>query len=124
VKSLAKIFSADREIILVGNNSGKLEAYQLNKNKAINIPVKSTDACVVVHKKNGQSYRQEFYFGSNYLSQTSRMLQVDKDVTSIIFMIPMVTKGNKLYNRNKNVGSERISVIDVNTFYYIFFKLR
>jgi hypothetical protein len=61
-----------------------MEAYQLNKNKKINIPVKSTDFYAVVHKKNGQSYKQGFYFGSNYLSQTSRMLQVDKDVTSVI----------------------------------------
>ena len=69
-----------------------MEAYRLNKNKTINIPVKNTDAYAVVHKKSGQSYRQEFYFGSNYLSQTSRMLQVDKDVTSIIFYD---TNGNK-----------------------------
>ena len=93
VKSLAKIFSVDgTEIILVGNNSGKMEAYQLNKNQTINIAVKSTDAYAVIHKKNGQSYRQEFYFGSNYLSQTSRMLQVGKDVTSVIIYD---TNGNK-----------------------------
>ena len=61
VKSLAKIFSADGiEIILVGNNSGKMDAYQLNKNKTINIPVKSTDAYAVVHKKKGNHTGRNF----------------------------------------------------------------
>lgn len=85
VKSLAKIFSADgHEILLIGNNSGKMEAYQLNKNKNINITIKNTDAYAIIRKKNGQAYKQEFYYGSNYLSQTSRILAVGKDVTSVI----------------------------------------
>ena len=93
VKSLAKIFSADgTEMLLVGNNSGKMEAYQYSKNQNIHIAVKNTDAYAIIHKKNGQSYRQEFYYGSNYLSQTSRMLAVGKDVTSVIIYD---TQGNK-----------------------------
>ncbi len=85
-KGLAKIFFAGGiEIVLVGNNSGKMEAYQLRKKQAINLPVKNTDTYAVVYKKNGLSYRQEFYYGSNYLSQSSRTLQVDKDADSVIF---------------------------------------
>ena len=93
VKSLVKINAVDgTEMLLVGNNSGKMEAYQLSKNNNTTIAVKNLDAYAIIHKKNGQAYRQEFYYGSNYLSQTSRMLTVGKDVTRVIIYD---TKGNK-----------------------------
>ena len=69
-----------------------MEAYQLRKNDNITIAIKSLDSYAVIHKKNGQAYRQEFYYGNNYLSQTSRMLSVDKDVTSVIIYD---SKGNR-----------------------------
>ncbi|HKO79274.1 MAG TPA: VCBS repeat-containing protein [Chitinophagaceae bacterium] len=93
VKSLAKINAVDgTEMLLVGNNSGKMETYQVNKPNNITIAIKNQDAYAIIHKKNGQAYRQEFYYGSNYLSQTSRMLTVGKDVTSVIIYD---SKGNK-----------------------------
>ncbi|MEP6514368.1 MAG: hypothetical protein ABJA79_10890, partial [Parafilimonas sp.] len=57
--------------------------YQLNK-KTATIAIKNTDVYAIIKKQNGQSYRQEFYYGSNYLSQTSRKLRVSKDVLSVI----------------------------------------
>jgi enediyne biosynthesis protein E4 len=84
VKSLVQLFSPQgKATVLAGNNSGPMGAWQLRKNQKI-IPVKNADIYAIIKKKNGQQYRQEFYYGSNYLSQTSRMLQVGKDVISII----------------------------------------
>ena len=84
VKSLVQLFSPQGEAtVLAGNNSGPMGAWQLRKNQKI-VPVKNSDRYAIIKKKNGQSYRQEFYYGSNYLSQTSRILQVGKDVISII----------------------------------------
>ena len=92
VKGLANLFAADgHQIILVGNNSGGMEAYQLNK-KTKNIAIKNTDAYAIIHKKNGQAYKQEFYFGSNYLSQSSRILSIGTAVASVTIYD---TKGNK-----------------------------
>jgi hypothetical protein len=60
-----------------------METYQFTKSGNKNITVKNTDMYAIIYKKNGQSYRQEFYWGSNYLSQSSRMLQVGKEVSSV-----------------------------------------
>ena len=68
-----------------------MEAYQLHNNNE-NIAIKNTDAYAIIHKKNGQAYKQEFYFGSNYLSQSSRVLSIGKVVTSVTIYD---TKGNK-----------------------------
>jgi hypothetical protein len=85
VKSLAEILSADgTELILVGNNSGKMESYRLNKSIDRQIAIRNTDVYAIIHKENGQQYRQEFYFGSNYLSSSSRILKAGRDVTSVI----------------------------------------
>ena len=93
VKSLVKINTVDgNKMLLVGNNSGKMETYRLSKNNNTTIAVKNTDAFAIIHKKNGQSYRQEFYYGSNYLSQSSRSISVGKEVTSVIIYD---AKGNK-----------------------------
>ncbi len=84
VKSLAAIpGAAGSQLILTGNNSGQMQAYQALVPAAMTIPVKKADAYVIVRRKDGRSYRQEFYFGSNYLSQSSRNLRLGKDVSSI-----------------------------------------
>lgn len=93
VKSLARIsLASGTDMILVGNNDNKMQSYQLKKSLAVNISIKNTDVYAVIQKKNGQSYRQEFYYGSNYLSQTSRKLKVGKDVVRVIVLD---NQGNK-----------------------------
>jgi hypothetical protein len=83
VKSVALVPSpSGTSRILVGNNSDRMQSFQL-KTSYIQIPVKDNDVYAIVRKKNGQSYKQEFYYGSNYLSQTSRTLQLGKDVVSV-----------------------------------------
>ncbi|MEJ7685125.1 MAG: VCBS repeat-containing protein [Segetibacter sp.] len=93
VKSLVQIESVNRtDVILAGNNDDKLQAYQFNQKQSLNIPVKNTDAYAIIQKKNRQSYKQEFYYGSNYLSQTSRTFKVGRDVIRVIIFD---NKGNK-----------------------------
>jgi enediyne biosynthesis protein E4 len=84
VKSLARIEAANgTAIILAANNNSEMKAYQIETKSLINIPVKNTDVYAIIQKKNGQSYKQEFYYGSNYLSQTSRKLTAVKDVVHV-----------------------------------------
>jgi hypothetical protein len=86
VKSLAEIRRANGEnLILVGNNSGPLQAFQAAQNATVELPVEQNDAYAIVRKKDGTAYRQEFYYGSNYLSQSSRTLRIAPDVTSVTF---------------------------------------
>jgi hypothetical protein len=63
-----------------------MKAYQIKQKHMISIPVKSTDVYAMIQKRNGQSYKQEFYYGSNYLSQTSRKLKVGKDAIKVILV--------------------------------------
>ncbi|HEX8277869.1 MAG TPA: FG-GAP-like repeat-containing protein, partial [Segetibacter sp.] len=81
VKSLVRIKSVDgSDIILAGTNNDQIQAYRIRQKQNLPIPIKNTDSYAIVKKKNGQSYKQEFYYGSNYLSHTSRTLEVSKDV--------------------------------------------
>ncbi len=93
VKSLAQIeYASGSNVILIGNNDGKMQAYQFKQKQNISIQVKNTDVYAIVQKKNGQSYKQEFYYGNNYLSQTSRKLEVNTDATRVTIFD---NKGNK-----------------------------
>jgi hypothetical protein len=93
VKGLAEIYSSDGTyLILTGNNSGKMEAYKFRGNGSSIIPLQKDDAYAIINKKNGLRYKQEFYYGSNYLSHSSRTLRVGKDVVSVIIFD---SRGNK-----------------------------
>ena len=93
VKSLAEIYLSDGTcLILVGNNSGKMEAYKFERKEYTTIPLKNNDVYAIIGKKNGQRYRQEFYYGSNYLSQTSRTLKIENNVTGVTIFD---SRGNK-----------------------------
>jgi len=84
VKSFAEIGSLNgTHLIIVGNNSGTMQTYQYRPQEGSAIAVNNTDAYAIVQKSNGQKYRQEFYYGSNYLSQTSRRLLVGKDAVRV-----------------------------------------
>ncbi|HXL55822.1 MAG TPA: hypothetical protein VN958_06180, partial [Chitinophagaceae bacterium] len=78
-------------LILTGNNSGKMQAYKFKEKRTV-IPLQNNDVFAIINKKNGQHYKQEFYYGSNYLSHTSRTLKPGKDVISVTIFD---SKGNK-----------------------------
>lgn len=84
VKSLARLkYATGGDIILIGNNSSAMRVYQLNKNIGKAIILKDDDVYAIVKKNDGHSYRQEFYYGNNYLSQSSRTMYVGDDVISV-----------------------------------------
>lgn len=83
VKGLAEIMTNNNEsIILAANNNSKMQAYKLNNNAGIRIPIKGAETYAIIKNKNGNFYKQEFYYGSNYLSQSSRSLIVSRDIIS------------------------------------------
>ncbi|MEO6455338.1 MAG: VCBS repeat-containing protein [Ginsengibacter sp.] len=69
--------------ILVANNNGKLQSYQLIKKKSSAIIVNQNDAYAIIHKQDGTSFKQELYLGSTYLSASSRMLCYVGPVVSV-----------------------------------------
>jgi len=79
VKSIAELNGPNNAgLILVGNNSGMLQAFKTANRKRITL--RNADAFAILQTKNGSKYRQEFYYGNNYLSQSARTLYVGKDI--------------------------------------------
>lgn len=83
-KGMAQINLADNSsAVLVANNNDKLRGYTFSKNKGIAIRVNENDMYIIVHKKDGTSYKQELFFGSGYLSASSRVLNYADPVISV-----------------------------------------
>jgi hypothetical protein len=83
-KGMAQINLANNSSeILVANNNGKLQCYELMKSKSTAIPVDQNDMYAIVHEKDGSFFKQELYFGSTYLSSSLRTLCYTDPVTSV-----------------------------------------
>ncbi|CAM4125795.1 VCBS repeat-containing protein [Zobellia roscoffensis] len=82
---LALIHMGDgRQNILAANNDNQLKIFQqteLGNGKVINVGANALSA--VIKLKNGQKYKKEFYFGSGYLSQSSRSIGLNKNIREI-----------------------------------------
>lgn len=73
------------DLLLVGNNSHPMAVYEVTRNQK-RIPIQRTEVYALIKTKNGVTYRQEFYYGSTYLSQSSRQLTIpDGAVQAEIF---------------------------------------
>ncbi|HWJ89532.1 MAG TPA: hypothetical protein VNR87_00390, partial [Flavisolibacter sp.] len=91
-KALVTLIGGDEQpLIAAGQNRGPLEAYKVNHHFKI-IPVAPDDASAIIKLKNGKAGRKEFYYGASFLSQSSRFIQVNDQVSSIEITD---TKGNK-----------------------------
>lgn len=81
-RGIVKIVSGDNLNFLVANNNDALQSFSMvKKQKLININQNETYAIITL--KGGATYKEEFYFGSGYLSQSSRILQVPLNCESI-----------------------------------------
>jgi enediyne biosynthesis protein E4 len=70
------------DLVLIGNNSHEMEAYSFTRTQKI-IAVQKNDVSALVQRKNGIIYKQEFYYGSTYLSQSTRQLHIPHDAVLI-----------------------------------------
>jgi hypothetical protein len=83
-KAVAHLINAKGEsLFLISSNSDSLHVYRMDdpSQKVISINPDETYAVVTLH--NGAAYRQEFYYGSTYLSQSSRRLIISPGVRSV-----------------------------------------
>jgi hypothetical protein len=85
-KALVKLKSANNKCLLAaGQNRGPLKIFELKKN--INcVAVQPSDVEVIFKYKNGSSRKQELYYGSSFLSQSSRFLNIDDNILSAIII--------------------------------------
>ena len=87
-KGLAKIHTAKNEDLYISTqNQDSVIVYSKNsmvgKNDAKWINLKTDDYCANILYKNNKTRKVEFYYGSTYLSQSTRKILVDNDVVKI-----------------------------------------
>ena len=73
---------ADGMLLLVGNNNGAAKAFAVAQQYKTYQP-HSDDAFALVTLANGKTFKHEFYYGSTYLSQSSRALRYTENVVRI-----------------------------------------
>jgi len=82
-KSLLQLSLKDgAQLILAGNTSGPLKAYR-DTRAGLCYRAQPQDAYAIVTLKNGKTFKHEFYYGSTYLSQSSRSLRYTSDVKNL-----------------------------------------
>jgi hypothetical protein len=82
-KALVKLQSARGKCLLAaGQNRGPLKIFEL-KNAPKIIRLLPSDVSAVLKYQNGTIRKQEIYYGSSFLSESGRFLNLDKNVTSV-----------------------------------------
>ncbi|MCF0072713.1 VCBS repeat-containing protein [Dyadobacter sp. CY261] len=82
-KALVKLRSSHgRYMLIASQNRDVVKAFELKRNVHY-IPLKITDMSARVQYKNGKILKQEFTYGSSFLSQSGRFLTIDKDVANV-----------------------------------------
>lgn len=81
-RGIAQLLSDNGMDFLVGNNDNKLQRFTLETNLNTMI-LDPNDIYALIKMRNGKVFKREFYFGSGYLSQSSRMFQYPKDAISV-----------------------------------------
>ena len=68
--------------VAASQNKNVLKLYRL-KRTSRSIPVDPADVSALIRYKDGRIQKEEFYYGSSFLSQSARFLQVDTTMSSI-----------------------------------------
>jgi hypothetical protein len=83
-KGLAALRGAgNRYLIAASQNRGPLKIFALRKNSNF-ISLSPDDDIAEMTYKNGNSRRQEFYYGSSFLSQSARFFNPGDSITSLV----------------------------------------
>jgi hypothetical protein len=82
-KGLVRITMVDSvDLIVAGNNSGKLKTWSVKNTSRSYVPYQD-DAFALITLESGKIKRHEFYYGSTYLSQSSRTIHLPPGATKI-----------------------------------------
>jgi enediyne biosynthesis protein E4 len=81
-KGIAELMdSKGNALVLVASNADSLKAFSYLPGSQF-ISLQPSDQYAILTHKNGKKSKHEFYYGSSYLSQSARILQVPADVTA------------------------------------------
>ncbi|HRI79248.1 MAG TPA: FG-GAP-like repeat-containing protein, partial [Cyclobacteriaceae bacterium] len=83
-KSINSVVVGNDEFLFITNNNGPVESYRFPNDSSIRfIKLEPNDAHADITLRSGVQYKQEFYYGGSYLSQSSRYLKISADVEKI-----------------------------------------
>ncbi|MBN8578240.1 MAG: VCBS repeat-containing protein [Cytophagales bacterium] len=83
-KALVNLMAGNRDIFIASQNGDSLMVFEtLNKNENRVFKPEPTDAWAILSFKDGKQQKVEFYYGSGYLSQSSRKWKVPKDAMEL-----------------------------------------
>ncbi|MDB5119872.1 MAG: RNA-binding protein [Sphingobacteriales bacterium] len=82
-KALVKFLGSKGDIHLAASeNKGPLKVFKL-QTKTKSVKIQPFDVSATIQYQNGQVSKQEFYYGSSFLSQSGRFLNINNKVKSI-----------------------------------------
>jgi hypothetical protein len=83
-KSIARFQMGDgSSSIVVGVNSDSLKMFRISDSSA-KVALQPGDAYAVITGSDGKVWRQEFYYGQSYISQSGRRFSVPADAKSVV----------------------------------------
>lgn len=82
-KALVQLISGNHIALAAAQNASLLKLFQLKNKEASIVRPQPDDVYAVIHLKNGQKRKEEFSFGSSFLSQSSRYIELNTSVVSI-----------------------------------------
>ena len=82
-KALVKLRGANGKCLLAASqNKGKMKVFELKKNLRF-ISLNPSDVSAVVTYKDGHKQKREISYGSSFLSQSARFLNVDDNINAV-----------------------------------------
>ncbi|HZY77974.1 MAG TPA: VCBS repeat-containing protein [Cyclobacteriaceae bacterium] len=82
-KALVKITGKGRDIYVASQNKGPLKAFVVERPNGYVCTPEKGDVFCEIKLADGKTRKQEFYFGSGYLSQSGRSIRVPKGAVSV-----------------------------------------
>ena len=82
-KALVQLISNNKLTIAASQNASWLKIFQSKQPEGKVIMLKPDDKYAIIHLKNGRNRKEEFSYGSSFLSQSGRFIQLNKTMQSI-----------------------------------------
>jgi ABC-type Fe2+-enterobactin transport system substrate-binding protein len=84
-KAVAELIDANgSSLFLISSNSDSLHASRLNELKQKVVSIHPDETYAIITNQSGIKYRQEFYYGNTYLSQSTRRLTISPNIKSLV----------------------------------------
>jgi hypothetical protein len=92
-RALVTLRGKNNVLVAASQNKGFVKLFSQNKQApGINVQISAGDVSAIITYKNGQTEKREFYYGTSFLSQSSRFIKISNAVSSVEIID---SKGNR-----------------------------